>query len=66
MKQSTGVHTCEGFIPHEYNSALKIWMPVMVQKEGNHRIKPRRIEGRVVYALPGGGIYVPTSKGKKK
>lgn len=49
--------TTSGKIPHKWNSK-GFYMPVAVKvsSDGNEAVA-KRFDGRLVYALPGGGFY---------
>lgn len=63
-----GVETSIGFISHRYNPVLKIMCPVRLQidpetkrvmLDGESLPMPEMQHNKYVYALPGGGRWVP-------
>lgn len=57
--QKNGVETTEGFFVHiPYKG---IHLPVKLEISGDKECpqNPKKINGKVVYALPGGGDHIP-------
>ena len=68
MHETHGIETTRGYIPHKWNPQLKISCPVrlyvdpilkriVLDKESLPM--PETQGGKYVYALPGGGKWVP-------
>lgn len=61
MIRTVGTRTVDGFIPHHFNDAMGIWMPVKVVFDrrspgGLPRVKT--VKNKLVFALPGGGEWI--------